>query len=410
MKKFNTQKWVYIALINFLLVAILGVLMRYKIAFEFPILNQKYLQHAHSHFAFAGWVGQLIMVFMISTLAPLISEKRLQQYQYILIFNFFTALGMLVSFTLQGYGPVAISFSTGSLIVNYIFSYLYYTDLKHTERKVYTPWFKTALLLNVLSTVGTFILIYIMVTRNVNQHLYLGSIYGYLHFQYNGWFLFACIGLFLNYIKAYVNAPISKNIFKLFAYSVVPAYGLSVLWLKLSWPVYIVIILAALAQTAGWWLLLQYVRKINFKNWPLPGIIKNLFVFAGLAFCLKILLQLFSVVPAVSQWSFGFRPIVIAYLHLVLLAFFSMFLLMYAFSQKYIHYNKVLFTGLILFTVGVVANELILAVQGVSSIRYILIPYVNEMLFGAAVLLFLSLLIINISQYLKSAKVINQYD
>ena len=404
MKKFNAQQWVYIALFNFLLVAVLGVLMRYKIAFEFPVLNQKYLQHAHSHFAFAGWVGQLIMVFMVATLAPLISEKRLQQYQYLLLFNFFTALGMLVSFTIQGYGPVAIAFSTGSLIVNYTFSYLYYTDLKNTERRVYTPWFKTALLLNVLSTIGTFILIYIMVTRNVNQHLYLGSIYGYLHFQYNGWFLFACIGLFLNYIKAYIKTPISKSIFRLFAYSVLPAYGLSVLWLHLSWPLYIVIVAAALAQTAGWWLLFQYVRKLDFKNWPLPRMIKNLFVFAALAFSLKILLQLFSVIPAVSQWSFGFRPVVIAYLHLVLLAFFSMFLIVYAYSQNYIRQNKALNVGLVLFTTGVVANELVLAVQGVSSFDYHSLPYANQMLFGAAVLLLLSLLVINISQYVKGKK------
>lgn len=404
MKKFNVQQWVYIALFNFLLVALLGALMRYKIAFEFPILNQKYLQHAHSHFAFAGWVGQLIMVFMVATIAPQLSAKRLQQYQFLILFNFFTALGMLVSFTLQGYGLIAIIFSCGSLLVNYIFSFIYYQDLKSTVRKIYTPWFKGALLLNVLSTVGTFLLIYIMVTRNVNQHLYLESVYGYLHFQYNGWFLFACIGLFLNYIKQFIKEPVSKNVFRLFAFSVIPAYGLSVLWADLSWPVYLLVIAAAIAQTAGWWMLLQYVRKINFKNWPLPGIIKTLFVFAGLAFSLKIMLQLFSVVPAVSQWSFGFRPIVIAYLHLVLLAFISMFLLMYAFSQNLIRYNKMLFTGLILFTLGVLANELLLAIQGVSSIKYILIPYVNEMLFGAAVLLFLSLLVINISQCVKGKK------
>ena len=404
MRKFNAQQWVYIALINFLLVATVGVLMRYKIAFEFPVLNQKYLQHAHSHFAFAGWVGMLLMVFMVAVIKPLISEKRLQQYQYLLLFNFFTAIGMLISFTVQGYGLVSIMFSAASLLVNYIFSFIYYSDLKNTERKIYTPWFKAALLLNVLSTVGTFILIYVMVTRNVNQHLYLGSVYGYLHFQYNGWFLFACIGLFLNYIKAYIQTPISKNVFRLFAYSVVPAFGLSVLWLKLSWPIYIIVIAAALAQTAGWWLLFRYVRKLNYKTWPLPRIIKNLFIFAGLAFSFKIILQLFSVIPAVSQWSFGFRPIVIAYLHLVLLAFFSMFLLMYAYSQNYIRQNKTLNIGLILFTIGVVANELVLAVQGISSFSYQLIPYVNQMLLGAAVLLFISLAVINISQYLKGKK------
>jgi hypothetical protein len=37
--------WLKIALFNLFFVAVLGLLMRYKIGFEFPFLNQKNLQH-----------------------------------------------------------------------------------------------------------------------------------------------------------------------------------------------------------------------------------------------------------------------------------------------------------------------------------------------------------------------------
>ncbi|HRN44574.1 MAG TPA: hypothetical protein PLH20_07300, partial [Flavobacterium sp.] len=53
--KLNIQFWLKFSLLNLCLVAALGVLMRYKIGFEFPFFNQKNILHSHSHFAFSGW-------------------------------------------------------------------------------------------------------------------------------------------------------------------------------------------------------------------------------------------------------------------------------------------------------------------------------------------------------------------
>ena len=52
---FKTTFWIRFSIFNLMLVALIGLLMRYKILFEFPLLDQKSLQHSHSHFAFAGW-------------------------------------------------------------------------------------------------------------------------------------------------------------------------------------------------------------------------------------------------------------------------------------------------------------------------------------------------------------------
>jgi hypothetical protein len=60
--------------------------------------------------------------------------------------------------------------------------------------------------------------------------------------------------------------------------------------------------------------------------------------------------------------------------------------------------NKTAVTGIVIFIAGIFFNELILLIQGAGAISYISVPYTNEMLFGAAVLLFSGLLILNISQ------------
>lgn len=57
---FNPKFWLRFSVINLLIVALLGTLMRYKIGFEFPFFNQKNIQHSHSHFAFA--VGLVILL------------------------------------------------------------------------------------------------------------------------------------------------------------------------------------------------------------------------------------------------------------------------------------------------------------------------------------------------------------
>src|SRR5690606_9051422 len=101
----------------------LGVLMRYKIAYSLPFVNQKNVQHAHSHFAFAGWISQTLMVLMVSWLGGIYGPGvMMRRYRWYLLFNLLVAYGMLLSFPFQGYGPVAIAFSTLSIFVSYAFA------------------------------------------------------------------------------------------------------------------------------------------------------------------------------------------------------------------------------------------------------------------------------------------------
>jgi hypothetical protein len=396
---FNFKFWIRVAIINLLIVAFLGVIMRYKIGFSFPYLNQKNLQHAHSHFAFGGWISMMIMVMMLYSVKEKLALSQLRQMKPILYANLITAYGMLVSFAMQGYAFFSIAFSSLSIIISFWFSYQFYVTLKSSINLPGLKWMNVALFFNLFSSFGTLALSYMMATRQLEQHAYLASVYWYLHFQYNGWFFFACLGLFVNFLYS-KNVELSKEsmVFKLFAFSCIPAYGLSVLWLNLPLWIYIIVVIAALGQFLGLFIFLKQIIVSRFwEKFNLSFIAKFLLIFAGTALACKVTLQVGSTVPIISKFAFGFRPIVIAYLHLVLLAFTSVFLIVYAYMNNLIVETKLAQFGVIIFVLGVLLNEIILGIQGIFSISYTMVPFANEILFIMALMMFVGLVLLNVS-------------
>jgi hypothetical protein len=261
-------------------------------------------------------------------------------------------------------------------------------------------WFIASLIFYFISTFGTFYLSYITATRQLTENGYLASLYWFLHFQYNGWFFFACAGLFVDYLQEKNCLPSSNNlVFWLFAVSCVPAYGLSVLWLDLSTWLYVIICISAVVQ---FYAIVKFIldfhndRSAKVLQWGL--LVKFLMLFVGFSLLLKLALQLGSTVPIIAKFAFGFRPIVIAYLHLVLLAFTSLFLVTYLYINKTLHFGKWAVRGLFLLSIGILLNEFVLALQGIASLDYIPIPYANEMLFAIALLIFVSLILVNFAK------------
>ncbi|WP_304199500.1 hypothetical protein [Flavobacterium alvei] len=390
----KTNFWLKISLLNLCIVATLGVLMRYKIGFEFPFFDQKHLQHSHSHFAFSGWISHTLMTLMVYYLQTKTLNLQIIKYNKIIITNLICAYGMLICFIIQGYGFFSITFSTASVLVSYVFCYQYFKDLKLIEDDLLVKnWLKAALFFNILSSLGTFYLAYMMASKNVVQDLYLSSIYFYLHFQYNGWFFFASMGLFLGFLNLRKSEhPFYETFFKLFVFACIPAYLLSILWLDLPFWLYVITIIAAIIQVFAWFkfLLVLLKSKINSLEQYSP-LLRYILVFVGFALSVKLILQLGSTVPIISQLAFGFRPIVIAYLHLVLLAIISLFLLFYIYSNHLIILNKNIKYGILLFSTAVILNEIVLAIQGLAAFSYIPIPYVNEILFGIAIVLLIGI-------------------
>ena len=201
------------------------------------------------------------------------------------------------------------------------------------------------------------------------------------------------MGLFLGFLNLRKSEhPFYETFFKLFVFACIPAYLLSILWLDLPFWLYVITIIAAIIQVFAWFkfLLVLLKSKINSLEQYSP-LLRYILVFVGFALSVKLILQLGSTVPIISQLAFGFRPIVIAYLHLVLLAIISLFLLFYIYSNHLIILNKNIKYGILLFSTAVILNEIVLAIQGLAAFSYIPIPYVNEILFGIAIVLLIGI-------------------
>lgn len=399
---FNTRQWIKIALINFCIVALAGITMRYKINFPLPFVNQKYLLHAHSHFAFTGWVTLVLMALMVNYLQQQNIITSYKKYQWVLAANCITAYGMFFSFIAQGYAFISITFSTLSIFISYFFIFYLWRDLNKVNNKSYAPeWFKAALILWALSSLGAFTLAYLMGSKNMVQDYYFGAIYFFLHFQYNGWFLFVCFGLLFAYLFSkglLPSASANKKLFIIMAITAGPSYFLSILWLKLPPALHIVADVSGVLQLL---VLFYFVRlyplvKKN-KLFKLTKTTGYLWVLAFIAFILKIILQMLSIIPFLSSYAFGFRPIVIGYLHLSFLGIISFFILGYINQLLNEVNHPVSKAGVLIFATGVLLQEIILMCQGLEVIEFKPLPYANIILFYSAIVMGIGIVWITLS-------------
>lgn len=397
---FSLQRYTKFALFNLCIVAGIGVILRYKIAYSLPFIDQKHLLHGHSHFAFAGWITQALMVLLVNYLCRQKDETAAKKYKWLFTANLITAYGMLISFPLQGYGLFSISFSTLSILVSYLFAVKFWKDLSALKKNEISHWWmKAALLFNVLSSLGAFSLAFMMATKTIHQNWYLAAVYFFLHFQYNGWFFFACMGLATATFFTHVPRPVLKRIFWLFAAACIPAYVLSALWLPIPSWAYAIVVLAAFSQLIGWAFILQQIKmQFTYIQSVTTNAIRQIIVLAGIALTIKLLLQMGSTIPSLSVLAFGFRPIVIGYLHLILLGVITLYLLGFFMHEKYMNTSSGAVMAVRVFVSGIILNELLLMIQGTAAMTYTPLPYINEMLLAAAFVMFCGILLINISQ------------
>jgi len=396
------QRWIKISLISLATIALLGCILRYKIAFSLPFVDQKYLLHAHSHFAFSGWITQALMTCLTGYLAKSSQAKIQKKYNGLLLANLITACGMLFSFSWEGYGIVSIIFSTLSIFVSYFFAVIYWRDLNRLPQKsIAHNWFKFAIMFNAVSSIGAFGLAFMMAKKIMHPELYTAAIYLFLHFQYNGWFFFACMGLFTAYLSSHnINLKYMPLVLQIFAAAIVPIYFLSILWIEPPLWLYIIIVLSAIVQFAAFLLMVfmlrPYLKKIISQS---PPIAVWLIAFATISLFIKLLLQLLSVIPTLNKMVYGFRPIVIGYLHLVFLGIITLYILGYSILHNYIITSKAAIKSIYLFTAGIIVNEVLLMLQGVYDLFYINIPYMSEMLLAAAIIMFTGITFTVISQF-----------
>lgn len=396
----NQVFWLKFSILNLFLVAVLGTIMRYKIAFSLPQLDQKFLQEAHSHFAFYGWVTQVLYVLMLIYIQKHLALAKLQKYRLLLVLNAIGALLMIPTFLYAGYYWLSIVACSICLFTGFAFLAFLLKDF-WKDPSLVVRWFKVGLGLAAFSSLGIFYLSLSKATGLVDQELYLASSYFYLHFQYNGCFLFVAIGLFLESLKI-IGVEISPKenhlIFYPMLFGAVFGFGLSILWMDLDPALYALIVLSAVSQSYGAFRLLRLV-KLNWPKLVLAYSPMHRFTlwYVGFAFAVKILLQLFSVVPQISQFAFGFRNVVIAYLHLVLLMCISMFLVNQILATNRFFMTKRVTRSLQCVLLFIFLNQAVLGLMGVFSVKYIGVPFTAPILVAISIGISLSVLALLLS-------------
>jgi hypothetical protein len=384
--------WVTLTLINLCIVALLGVTLRTKLLFTVRFIDFKNFLSAHSHFAFGGWVTLALMLLYITNLLTREQQQK-KIYRLILWGIEINAFGMAITFPFEGYALLSIIFSTLFIFFTYGFSWFFFKDLRKTSVEPLVKSLAIAsLAFLVISSIGPFTLAYILATKTGNAILYRDSIYTYLHFQYNGFFTLSVFALFFNQLFAKIELATKKKIrpFVVFiCLSVIPALFLSLLWH--SYNIYIRSL--AIIGCALTIITLFYFSRFAFKKTTYSiyasSIARVLLVLSMISFAIKMLLQIGTIIPSLANAVFGYRPIIIGFLHLVFLGFVTFYILSNFVNDNVFRLERTISeTAIVFFSSAIVINETILLVDGIGLMFYTTNPVYAWLLWIASILLF----------------------
>jgi hypothetical protein len=347
----------------------MGAFLRLQSFYPVLNINYKYFLHGHSHLAFLGWVFNALFVALLYAYLP----SKVKPYQVLFSLLQISVIGMLISFPLQGYAAISITFSTLHIFLSYAFAYKFLQDIRREatiqqKNALSIAFVKWSLFFMVMSSLGPFALAMVMAKALAGTHFYQLAIYFYLHFQYDGWFSFAVFGLFfwvLETNQIYFNQKPGRYFLLSMAIACIPAYALSTLWTHPPVWVYSIAALSAVLQMMALLFLIRLLYSIGKDlKMLLKNRVFNLLIFAGMAFGVKTILQLFGSFPAIADMAFLVRNFTIGYLHLIFLGFITVFLIAWFASQGFLKlHNKLATWGVRLLLAGFAGSEMYIFLQ-----------------------------------------------
>ncbi|NML42101.1 hypothetical protein HHL17_33250 [Chitinophaga sp. G-6-1-13] len=373
MKRANTgameRKWITIALINLMIVALLGLLLRTNVLFPLPGINFGNWLFAHTHFAFGGWITLCLFTLLTYRLLPPgYSSKRI--YPCLLAGVLISSVGMLISFPFQGYALFSIIFSTLFIVCTWVFEWIFVRDLLKAgvERSV-TLLATGSMVSLALSAVGPFYLAYMMANHQKDTVLYHDAVYTYLHLQYNGFFTLGVFALFCHHLGPAAAEKVRYRFAVVLCAAVLPTMFLSYLWhqppvgIRVAAGVGSALLLLVLARFA------EMARSVKAELYGVNPLARRIGALALIAFALKTIAQLLTIFPAIGDAVCTNRPVIIMYLHLVMLGFVTLYIFAQLLYAGYFTTVKVLAgLGMIVFVIALVFNEVLLLMQGLPGV------------------------------------------
>ena len=395
------SKFLYLyALTLFILSALYGLLMRWNFAFPTKFIPYQSLLQSHSHVAFLGWgylsvVGAIIYYFISDT------NKRKKVYKTTLAILLVAISLMLISFPLGGYKIFSIVLLAVFGLTSYVLSFRVLKDLQGNDISV--KLIKYGIYYYLLSSLATWFLAFVIATQGKTD-LYYNTIYFYLHFLYNGFFVFALFGLLFKIFEnqqILISPKLQKGFFLFLNMACIPAYTLSVLWSSDFSLFYVIGFVASVLQLISLVFLIKVMRQAFLQiKWSF--ISKLLLIFGLISYSFKIISQILSAFPYIAEKSLALKPFfIIGYLHLFTLGFLSVFLFLIVDQLGKINLQKPTSkVGILVFLTGILITELLLFLQGFLFLfQFNAIKNFSLILFIFSFLMVSGLLIIYTNQF-----------
>lgn len=340
-KQIFTQRF-WIALFNLLLAASVGTVLRYVFIHSIAIVDDfRSVLHAHSHVAMMGWGFMALFGCLLYSFSPETSGKKIYHVLFWMCEVFILIL--LVNFWVNGYDVTSIVLLTVYIAATFVFSIHLFRDVRrqrsvNDKLSIHLLW--VSLFFLCLSAIGILGMAPTMIFMkgSLKVVFYYLTVQFYMHFQYSGWFIFACLALFFRMKKNETVIRENKNsiwIVYLFAFTTAVTFCFDIFWALPDYPVFLNLsVAAAIIQLIATVTLLVINKSLVKAIWGgLRYGVKILFMISFISLLIKEVIQVIIIYPGMAQTVFILRSYVIAYLHLIFLGITTVFLLGYAWQN-----------------------------------------------------------------------------
>lgn len=362
--KININKNIQYAFFYLFIVTCLGIFLRLTYVLPIPFsYDYRNLLHAHSHTAFLGWIYVLLTGYVSR---EFISSKNEKTHQILFYLTQISILGMLFSFSMQGYGFFSILFSTFFVFLSYYFSYFFFKKSKNTFltsesenniAKISYQFVKMGIFYLIISSLGIWMIPISIVQFGKNSDFYKSSIAFFLHFQYNGWILSTLMGLFLQQFNWNLNNKQWLNRF-FYGFQIAIIGTLPVSWIG-------IFNLPILHFIGGffsilWLVTILIIIGLYFYKNAKKYLSSTFFL---LFFLLKILAMIIGIIFEKKGLIFNNPDLIISYLHLNFLGIINFGLIFLLQSFGFFKPNKWL---IIIYLIAFFSTEFLVAYKGFS--------------------------------------------
>jgi len=407
MRLHTLKTWVNISLVNLFIVACLGLLMRSKMIFNIPFIDYNRLIDTHGNFAFTGWVTLILLSLMVFKMPSVPSHRKI--YFSMLSGIALCSWALLLTDPFEKTHAFSNYIAFAYIAITYIFSWRFITDiLKTSASKSVKLLSISALICLVLSSVGTIMLAYLFSAKSLNAILYRDALFGYLHFQYNGFFSLSVFAIAFNMLEGKMSEKAKKTVYifsLLFCLSIVPSLFITFLWHSQTGFWHGVSILGSFLLIATYVWLLLTAKALWSQLKAISPFLRTIVFISFTFFAIKLVLQSLTIFNPVNVQVFGNRPVIMGFLHMVFLGFVTLFVVAYLAYEGFLNLSKPYTRfSLTIFTIAIFCNEILLMIQGLGTMLLAGSTKLPWLLWYAGILLVFGAIQLLVSRWLSAAR------